>query len=166
MNTQNRIAQTTPLHCAVRGTFQSFKETHPRRVQCAKLLLENGADGKLCDVRGKDAYEFIEDVILEAEMRRVGDVEEEMKEMREALEGAGLKKSMLIQSIDSLDTKGVKDYLCRGEEDEKSASKALLAAVEKFKMLVDEGSCGLRVRDAGPMRIVDGGAYDSLKDIM
>lgn len=153
VNAQNRIAQTTPLHCAIRGTFQSFKDTHPRRVKCAKLLLENGADGKLCDVRGKDAFEFIDDVILEAKVRRVGDIEEEMKEMREALEGAGLMKSQLVQSIDALDTKGVKDCLCRGEEDEKSKSKALLAAVEKFKVLVDERSCNV-------------GSYDSLKDII
>lgn len=53
-------------------------------------------------------------MILEAKVRRVGDIEEEMKEMREALEGAGLMKSQLVQSIDALDTKGVKDCLCRG----------------------------------------------------
>lgn len=47
VNAQNEIGKMTPLHCAIRGTFQSFKQTHQQRLQCVTLLLEAGADSKV-----------------------------------------------------------------------------------------------------------------------
>ena len=86
VNAQNQIAKTTPLMCAIKGTFQSFRETHSKRVECVKLLLAAGADGKLCDLRGNDAFDSVDDAIKESAMRNIGSVEEEMEEMRKAVQ--------------------------------------------------------------------------------
>ncbi|KAL7533532.1 hypothetical protein ACHAXR_008234 [Thalassiosira sp. AJA248-18] len=174
VNAQNQIAKTTPLICAIKGTFQSFKETHIRRIQCVKLLLEAGADGKLCDNRGKDAFDSIDDAIRESHMRKMGNIEEEMGEMRKALESAGMNKSPLGRCIEAVDVRGVKDCLAgcgedgdtedtgdtgdtedTGEDDNDAVTqvdlnKGLRASVEKF---VDESN-------------TDSGAYNSLRDII
>lgn len=162
VNAQNQIAKMTPLHCAIRGTFQSFKETHPRRVQCVKLLLQAGADGKICDMKGKDAFECIDDAIRESVMRKMGNIEDEMKEMRVALKSTGLNMSPLGLCINAMDVEGVKRCLGGGEggtaEGDNTVTqvevkKGLLAAADKFKFLVDENS-------------TDSGAYKSLSGII
>lgn len=86
-------------------------------------------------------------------MRDVGDIEEEMEEMRKALGSAVLFASPLAQCIDALDVKGVEDCLANDEVDGTDMAKGLIAAAQKFKLLVDEGSD-------------DDGACYSLKDII
>ncbi len=121
------------------------------------MLLRAGADGKICDLRGKDAFDSIGDAVKESKERNMGDIEEEMAEMRIALETARLEMSPLVKFIDKLDVRGVEERL-RGDKDGEGVrqvklSKALLSAVEKFQSYVDgEGD--------------DGGAFESLRDIM
>jgi len=155
VDAQNQIAKMTPLHCAIRGTFQSFAETHSRRVQCVKLLLKAGADVKLCDMKGKNAFESIDDAIQETQMRNMGNIEAEMKDMREALGGAGVNMSPLALYIETLDAEGVKDYLDGGEDDladddggvsRVEMNKGLLAVVQKFRSFVDDNSTDLEYK--------------------
>jgi hypothetical protein len=122
------------------------------------LLLRAGADGKICDLRGKDSFDSIDDAVKESNDRNMGNIEEEMAEMRIALEEARLEMSPLVEFIDKLDVRGVEERL-RGDKDGEGAvrqiklSKALLSAVEKFQSYVDGGGD-------------DGGACVSLRDIM
>jgi hypothetical protein len=85
----------------VRGTFQTFRETHSRRIECVKLLLQAGADGTLCDMKGMDALDSIDDAMRESQMRKMGNIEEEMMGMRETFIAFGLKSSPLLQLIDT-----------------------------------------------------------------
>jgi ankyrin repeat protein len=141
VNAQNKMAGTTPLQCAIRGLAHSFKETHAKRLQCVTLLLEAGADAKLSDFRGSDAFECIADAILEAEQRGVGSIEAEMKEMTDALAGAGINKSLLLQCVENGDVEGLKACLeSDGNVSQKEKNKVLLTAVDKLKAFVDEGS--------------------------
>jgi len=162
VDAQNQIAQMTPLHCAIRGTFQSFKQTHERRVQCVRLLLQAGADCSLCDMKGKDAFGCIDAALRESNMRKMGpvNIEEEMKEMREVLRSAGVNVSELGRCIDAMDVEGVKRCLGGGvgEEGDGAVShmeveKSLLVASEKFRALVDEDGA-------------KGGECESLRRIM
>ena len=150
VNAQNSIAGTAPLHCAVKGTLSSLKDTHSRRLQCVALLMEAGADPKLCDMRGRDAFDSVDDAIQEASMRKMGSIENEMEQMRQVLKSGALSSmSPLARCIQEIDAEGVKENLGGDGTD---LSKSLRAAAEKFKLLIDEGSC-------------DNGAA-SLKDIM
>ncbi|KAL3811034.1 hypothetical protein ACHAXA_003197 [Cyclostephanos tholiformis] len=141
VNAQNQIAKMTPLHCAIRGTFQSFRESHARRLECVRILIRAGADAKLCDLRGNDAFDSIDDAIVEAESRNMGNIEEEMAEMRMAFDAARLELSPLIELIDKLDVKGVEERLRADEDGEGSRrvklGNALLAAVEKIQSYVN-----------------------------
>ena len=149
VNAQNQIANTTPLHCAIRGTFQSFRDNHVRRVRCVTLLLEAGADGSLRDNNGRDAFGCIEDTVREALMRDMGNIEEDMKDMRVALESAGLHASPLGRCIEEQDAEGVQQLfgggdgkVAKGDHNipQKELSQGLLAATNKFKLLVDGDS--------------------------
>ena len=172
VNAQNQIAKMTPLQCAIRGTFQSFQQTHTRRLQCVALLLEGGADGKICDLRGRDAYDTIDDAIQETKDRNMGvNIEAEMDEMRKALERGGLGMSPLAQLIEDLDVDGVREYL--DDEDSKieneeavsqtEKNKCLLAVAEKFKSFTEEAEKFKLFIDE--KSITDIAAYNSLKDI-
>lgn len=158
VNAQNQIAKMTPLHCAVRGTFQSFKRTHERRVRCVELLLQAGADATVCDVKGKDVFACIDVAIREAAARNV-EVEEEMEEMRKVLRRAGARMSRLAQCVEAMDLEGVGQCLQGGEENggddatPMEVEKGLLAASEKFKYLLDRNDA-------------DGGLYESLGGII
>ncbi|KAL7486259.1 hypothetical protein ACHAW6_011856 [Cyclotella cf. meneghiniana] len=134
-NAPNRIAGMTPLHCAVRGTFQSFRESLPKRLTCIRLLLEAGADPTLEDLKGKDALKCVEDVMKEAQMRGLGNIESEAKEMRAVLEG-GVTKSMLLQCVDERDVDGVRGRLSDASRGE--WSKGLVSAVNAIQTLMDE----------------------------
>jgi len=158
VNAQNQIAKMTPLHCAIRGTFQSFKQTHTRRIECVKLLLQAGADCGIQDMKGKDAFECIDVAIREANTRQqsIGSIEEEMEEMRKVLRLNGANLSQLGQCIDGIDLEGVRHSL--GVDGSNAVTpmeveKGLLAAADKFKFLLDEES-------------TDEGAYKSLSGIM
>lgn len=155
VNAQNQIAKMTPLHCAIRGTFPSFRETHERRVQCVRLLLGAGADATICDMRGKDAFGCIDVAAREAGARQAGaNVEEEMEEMRRVLVTCGASASELGRRVDEMDAEGVERCLGGGDAPAPmEVEKGLLAAAEKFKDLLDEGSA-------------DGGLYESLGRIM
>lgn len=134
-NAPNRIAGMTPLHCAVRGTFQSFRESLPKRLTCIRLLLEAGADPTLEDLKGKDALNCVEDVMKEAQIRGLGNIESEAKEMRAVLEG-GVTKSMLLQCVDERDVDGVRGRLSDASRGE--WSKGLVSAVNAIQTLMDE----------------------------
>lgn len=153
VNARNQIAGMTPLHCAIRGTFQSFRETHQRRLECVRLLLGAGADAALEDAKGKGAFGSIDDAIAETKSRSMGDIEDEMNDMKEALNGAGGTISPLARCIDALDAEGVKEYIA-GEQDDltKDAddrgvnkaelNKGLLSVMQKFKLLFLDKDCG------------------------
>ena len=133
----------TPLHCAIRGTFQSFKETHTKRIQCVALLLEAGADATTCDSKGKDIFEHLKDMVHEAQLRGLGDVQFEMKEMKDALlmGGAGVERSKLSLCIENGDVEGVKNALLEEEGvSQKEKNSGISAAVERFTLLINEGS--------------------------
>ena len=176
-NIQNRM-KMTPLHCAIRGTFQSFRQTHPRRLKCVQLLLEAGANIELKDGKGKNVYESIDDAIQESKMRNMGDVEGEMMEMKQVMDKFGVGSgsssvSALRQCIDNMDLSGLKECLTKSYEEEGDAvgneedngkngkggvsqmekNKALLAVVEKFKIFVEENNA-------------DKHAYETLRDMM
>lgn len=155
VNAQNQIAKMTPLHCAIRGTFQSFQETHERRVQCVRLLLRAGADAAICDMKGKDAFGCIDVAVREAGVRQAGaNVEEEMEEMRRVLKTCGASASELGRCIDEMDAEGVGRCLGGGDAPAPTeVEKGLLTAAEKFKDLLDEGSA-------------DGRRYESIGRIM
>jgi len=160
VNAQNQIAKMTPLHCAIRGTFQSFKQTHTRRIECVKLLLQAGADCGIQDMKGKDAFECIDVALREANTRQqsIGSIEEEMEEMRKVLRLSGANLSLLGQCIDGMDLGGVGQSLSVGVGGDNGVTpmdveKGLLAAADKFKFLLDEDS-------------TDEGAYNSLSGIM
>lgn len=108
-------------------------------------------------MRGKDAFDYIDDAIEEAESRNAGNIEEEMAEMRMAFDAARLDMSPLVEFIDKLDVKGVEERILADEKGEGlnqvKLSKALLAAVDKFKSFVDGHGD-------------DRGAFESLRDIM
>jgi hypothetical protein len=38
VNVQNKIGQMTPLHCAIRGTYQSYYDSYERRLEVVTLL--------------------------------------------------------------------------------------------------------------------------------
>lgn len=134
VNAQNRIAGMTPLHCAIRGTFQSFHDTHPRRLECVKLLLDAGADPSICDAKDKDAEGCIDDLLKEAALRGLGNIDVEAKEMREAIAG---EKSKLLSCTEELNIDGVRDCLCDkikvGEW-----NKALVCAVDSVRAPNDD----------------------------
>jgi len=134
-NAPNRIAGMTPLHCAVRGTFQSFHESLSKRLLCIQLLLEAGADPTLEDLKGKDALKCVEDVTKEAQMRGLGNIESEAKEMRAVLEG-GVTRSMLLQCVHERDVDGVRSSLSEASREE--LSKGLVGAVNAIQTLKDE----------------------------
>ena len=145
----------------VRGTFQTFRETHSRRIECVKLLLQAGADGTLCDMKGMDALDSIDDAMRESQMRKMGNIEEEMMGMRETFIAFGLKSSPLLQLIDTLDVEGVRGCLVAStaEADDEAAvsqvelNKGILASAEKFRSLVNDN-------------YADVSAYQSLREIM
>lgn len=152
--------QSTCRLSHTRGTFQSFKETQSRRIECVKLLLRAGADGNLCDLKGMDALDSIDDAIRESQLRKMGNIEEEMKDMREALNAFGLAASPLLQFIDSLDVEGVRGCLrvsTAGNDGEvmsqQELNKGILTSVEKFKSIVNDNTA-------------DVGSCRSLKEIM
>lgn len=143
-----------------RGTFQTFRETHARRIECVKLLLQAGADGNLCDLKGMDALGTIDDAIRESQLRKMGNIDREMKEMREAFNAFGLKSSPLLQFIDTLELEELRGWLCPrtadGNEEVVSQielNKGILASAEKFKSLVNENIEKVSV-------------YQSLREIM
>ena len=162
VNVQNQIGQMTPLHCAIRGTFQSFYDSHERRVEVVKLLLAAGADVTIADSKGKDAYETIDDVCKEAEARKMSinpndrsiknDELIMQQEMRHTLDRARLNSSPLIQFIDNLDVEGLEERLREAQEadtveddegGDKKISKVLLGktlrcAIDKYTWFVDE----------------------------
>jgi ankyrin repeat protein len=147
VDAQNHIAEMTPLHCAIRGTFQSFKETHPRRVLCAKLLLAAGADARLRDKRGQDALGCVDDTVREALAKNTGDdISGDMREMRVALEGAGVNASPLGACIEAMDAGGARRLVGGGEGGaaqevtREQLTKGILQAAEKFKVLLDDDS--------------------------
>lgn len=146
VNAQNRIAGMTPLHCAIRGTFQSFKDTHPQRLECIQLLLEAGADPNLCDLRGNDGLSCIDDMMKEAQLRGLGSIESEAREMRLAIEGAGVKKSVLLACIETFDVNGVKELL--SEVNGKEWIKGLVSAVDTIQSSLDTTQVS---RDEGSM---------------
>jgi len=161
VNVQNQIGRMTPLHCAIRGTFQSFYDSHERRVEVVELLLAAGADVTIADSKGKDAYETIDDVCKEAEARKMSidtndrsikNDELMQHEMRHALDQARLNSSPLIQFIDNLDVEGLEGSLREAQEadtveddegGDKKISKVLLGktlrcAIDKYTWFVDE----------------------------
>jgi len=161
-NIQNRM-KMTPLHCAIRGTFQCFRETHPHRLRCVRLLLETGADVELRDASGRNAMESIDDAVQESRTRKMGNVEEEMEEMREELSkglgGGASGASQLAICIETLDLEGLHKCLSGNTNIGLAASsqmeknKGLLAAAEKFKSFVDE-------------QHTIGRAYELLRDVI
>lgn len=174
VNIQNQIGQMTPIACAIRGTFQSFYDSHDRRVEVVKLLLAAGANVTITDSKGKDAYETIDDVCKDAKARKMGsgnnkNDEEMMQEMRKTLEQARLNSSPLIQFIDNLDVKGLEERLRQAQEGDtaedddegggKRISKVLLGktlrcAIDKYKWFVDENDSD------------NDHVYEKLKDIV
>jgi len=172
VNAQNEIGKMTPLHCAIRGTFQSFKQTHQQRLQCVTLLLEAGADSKICDLRGKDALDSIDDAIDETKERNLDlDIVPEMMEMKEVLRRGALGSSPLALSIDSLNVNEVREYLNdedSSKDDDKAAlqkekNKCLLAVAEKFNAFVEEADKFQEFIDENSS--TDNSAYNKLKDI-
>lgn len=129
VNAQNRIAGMTPLHCAIRGTFQSFHDTHPRRLECVKLLLDAGADPSICDMKDKDAEGCIDDLIQEAALRGLGNIDAEVKKMRDAIAG---EKSVLLAYVEAFNIDGIKDCL-RCTTQTGDWNKALVCAVDAMK---------------------------------
>ncbi len=149
VDAQNEIAKMTPLHCAIRGTFQSFKQTHARRIRCVELLLRAGADTSVCDLKGKDAFGCIDVAVREARVREIGDIDEEMEEMRRVLRTAGVSMSRLGGCIEEMDAGGVERCLggSGGAETKEGdgatpmeVEKGLLAAADKFKLLLEDMS--------------------------
>lgn len=136
VNSQNRIAGMTPLHCAIRGTFQSFHETHSRRLECIKLLIAAGADPSICDRKGNDAEGCIDDLVKEAAMRGLGNIDTEANEMRNALVG---EKSSLLKCVEEMNVSGVKDCLL-GEIKGGDWNKSLINSTETVKSLAGESS--------------------------
>lgn len=130
-NAQNRIAGMTPLHCAVRGTFQSFHDTHARRLVCIRLLLEAGADSSICDLRDTNPEGCIDDLLKEAGMRGLGSIDFEVNEMRDAFVGS---KSRLLLCIEKRNVDEVRNYMACGVN-EVDLKKALTSAVESFERL-------------------------------
>ena len=160
VNAQNHVGQMTPLHCAIRGTFQSFKQSHTRRLKCVELLLANGADGTICDQNGKNALDSVADAIDETQQRKMGDVTKEMGEMRKVLERGGLGPSALAQYIEDLNVEEVRELLDDADEkvgdvSQMEMNKSLLSVAERFKSLVDEENSGN----------TDDATYDSLQEI-
>ena len=133
VNAQNRIAGMTPLHCAIRGTFQSFHETHRNRLECVKLLIEAGADPSICDTKGNDAAGCIDDLVKEAAMRGLGNIDAEANKMREVVFG---EKSNLLICVEDMNIDGVKDCL-GGEIKGADWNKALIYAVDAVTSLAD-----------------------------
>ncbi|KAL7466526.1 hypothetical protein ACHAXS_006828 [Conticribra weissflogii] len=130
----------------MRGTFQSFRETHPDRVRCLRLLLAAGADATVRDARNKDVWDHLEDMAKEAQMRGVGDVEREMREMREVLleeggvgGGVGTKTLELWECVDRGNVERLKELLAKGEIGGRLKDRGLVRAVEGFVSRVDGG---------------------------
>mmetsp|Transcript_35614 Transcript_35614/g.85935 ORF Transcript_35614/g.85935 Transcript_35614/m.85935 type:complete len:270 (+) Transcript_35614:441-1250(+) len=82
---------------------------------------------------------------------------EYMKDMRAALEGAGLGTSELGKCVDQMDVAGVRRYCeyenINNEENKEDTKKALLTACDNFKLLFETDN-------------TDGIAYKSMSDII
>lgn len=140
VNAQNVIAQMAPLHSAVRGTFQSFAQTHTRRLECVKMLLEANADVTLKDSKGCDPFQTIDDVIKESNERDLGDIEAEMAEMKKVfLLYSAISVSPIQQSIENNDMEGVKKALAdtANPVSQEEKNEMLLKAVDKIEYLID-----------------------------
>ena len=135
-NAQNRIAGMTPLHCAIRGTFQSFHETHRNRLQCIKLLLDAGADPTICDKRDTDAEGCIDDLVKEAKTRGLGELDVEAEEIRAALVA---DKSILVKSVEDRDVDRVRVCL-DGKLETNDCCKALICALDSVQSISDPSS--------------------------
>jgi len=143
VDAQNFIAKSTPLHCAVRGTFQSFAQTHQNRIECARLLLEAGADVKLQDTRGSDAFQTIDDTIKESNNRDLGDIEAEMAEMKQLfLQCGGVTISRLERCIDSNDYDGMREALrdTNAPPSQSEKNESLLNIIYKIEYLIENES--------------------------
>lgn len=155
VNAPNQIARATPLHCAVRGTFQNFRETLARRVQCVRLLLAAGADTRAQDKRGRDAFETVDDAVREAWDRNGIDIYDEMDAMYAALESAGeAGKSPLDKCIEAADVDGAWAAISEGATTRADLDQGLKKVAERFASLLDN--------DAD----VNGDTYDALKEIL
>jgi len=159
VNAQNVIAQMAPLHSAVRGTFQSFAQTHTRRLECIRMLLEANADVTLKDSKGCDPFQSIgefssldniwglafithlaDDVIKESDERNLGDIEAEMAEMKKIfLLYSGISVSPLQQSVENNDVEGVNKALAdtANPVSQEEKNEMLLKAVDKIEYLLD-----------------------------
>lgn len=135
VNARNSIAGMTPLHCAVRGTFQSFHETHNNRLQCIRLLLDAGADPFVCDDKENNAEDCIDDLIKEAGIRGLGNINVEANEMRMVILG---EKSKLVMRVEARDVDGIRDCMAGDEIESREWKKALICAVDAVKAMVDE----------------------------
>lgn len=124
----------TPLHCAIRGTFQSFHQTHRNRLQCIKLLLDAGADPTICDKRDTDAEGCIDDLVKEAKARGLGELDVEAEEIRVALVAS---KSSLVKSVEERDVDRVRDCL-DGELETNDCCKALICALDSVQLISDQ----------------------------
>jgi ankyrin repeat protein len=98
---QNRITGATPLHSCV----QSSKLPSMNRVECARMLFENGADAHL-----KDLYDMTALDALDAELERGYDGElddDYLNKMRQLLEEGGKKELKLIPIVENYDFEGL-----------------------------------------------------------
>lgn len=107
-----------------------------------------------------DALGTIDDAIRESQFRKMGNIDQEMKEMREAFNAFGWKSSPLLQLIDTLELEELKSWLHlrTSEDNEKIVSqlelnKGILASADKFKSFVNDN-------------IEKVGVYQSLREIM
>ncbi len=92
-----------------------------------------------------NALDSIDDAVSESQMRKMGNIDEEMKEMRDAMTAFGLKSSHLLQLIDLSDVEGIRGLLrAKTVEDhsedvvsEIELNKGILTFAEKFKSCVN-----------------------------
>jgi len=102
------------------------------------MLLEAGADETICDMNGKDALEYFNDVVVESRKRGDEGFPAEMGAMKEALAG-GRPRSGLSSFIKENDVEGTMSYL-EGKVEDKEKNYGLLFAVQEIASLVDNDS--------------------------
>jgi antitoxin component of RelBE/YafQ-DinJ toxin-antitoxin module len=106
---QNKITGATPLHSCV----QSAKKPAMNRVECAKLLIDAGADLYMKDLYGVTPLESLE---LEIERSELDPNDEYTKAMKELLENAGAVDLTLIPllEVDELNVGALAKCLVNG----------------------------------------------------
>lgn len=139
LNGQNTIMGSTPLHSSV----QSAKKPSLNRVECARLLIEAGADVYIKDLNDNTPLQALE-LSVEKDPEVSSDPEY-VEEMRRVLQAGGMETLILIPFIKNLDLDGLKSKLNESETDadvneleKTSGMSTLMVAVNKLSDIFED----------------------------